>query len=101
MFIAQPRAVMEVEVKVLRRLIVAAVGGKPAAAVLRGEFAAKVGREGEHFLDDGQVAGFELRERRDVALRDDDDVNRPIGLCVVEREHIRGFGDPPHGRLAC
>ena len=48
-----------------------------------------------------QVAGLERGERRDVALRDDDNVNRPIGLSVVEREDVRGFGDPPHDRAAC
>ena len=93
MFVSQSRAVVKIEVKMLCCLVVAAVGRKPAAAVLRGNAAAKLGGELEHLVDDLDVPWFERGERSDVALRNDDDVHRPVWLGVMKREDVVGLGN--------
>ena len=100
MLVSEPWAVMDVEMKVLGRLIIAAVGGEAAASVLLGDAAAKVGGNGEHLVGDGQIAGFQSCEGRNMALRDDDDMNRPVWLRVVKGENLLCLGDALNGDTA-
>lgn len=55
--------------------------------------ATKIRGHGEHLLDDGQVAILQSRKRGDMALRDDDDMHRPVGLRVLERQHPLSLRD--------
>ena len=61
--------------------------------MLVGDAATKLGCDGEHLVGDWQIASFQSRERRDVALGDDDDMHRPVWLRVVKGEDLLGLGD--------
>jgi hypothetical protein len=84
---------MDVKMKVLGTLVITAIGGKPAAAMLSCDTSAKIGRNDDHLLDDGKVARLQCRERRDMTLGDDDDMHGPVGLRMVEGENLFRLSD--------
>ena len=98
--VPQTAAAVDVEVEMLRGLVVAAVGGEAAAAFFRGDIAADLCGEGEHLLDDGHLSFFQGGQRADVAFRDHHDMHRPVGLGVVKGEDLRRFRDDLDGRPA-
>ncbi len=51
MFVAQSRAVVNIEVKMLVVLVITAVGGQPTTAMFRDHLLAKVGGDGQHLLN--------------------------------------------------
>jgi hypothetical protein len=97
MFISQARPVMDVEMQMLGGLIIATIGGKSATSVLLSDAATKFGREREHLVNDRQIVWLQGSERCDVALRDDEEMNRPIGLRVMKREDTFSLGDALDG----
>jgi hypothetical protein len=97
MFVPESWSVMDVEMKVLGGLVISAVGGQSATAVLVGDAAAKLRCNGEHLVGDWKIARIESRERRDMALWDDDNMHGPIWLRVVKCENLLGLGDALDG----
>ncbi len=100
MFVSESRAVMEVEMKVLGALVITAVAGQSATAVIVSNLATKLGGNTEHLLCDRQITRLQSSERRDMALGDDDDVNGPVRLRVVKSENLFSLGDTPDSDLS-
>ena len=91
-------ATRHVEVEVFRILVGAEIREHPHRPV----FPLDVNSDGANDVhdggDDGRVCVAEVGERRNVALRYDDDVDRPERSCVMEGENLVGLDDDVHRR---
>ena len=86
--IPQPGSVVDVKMQVLGGLVVTAVRGESASTVFHGHLAAEFGCYTQHFIHHRYVAGFHGGEGANVPLGDDHDVDGPVGMRVVEGEHV-------------
>jgi hypothetical protein len=91
---------MDIEVEMLRALVISAIGGEAAAAVFGYDLPADGGGDLEHFGNDREIGAGEVGERGDVFFGDDDDVNGPIGLGVMEGEDVGGLNYAINGDAA-
>jgi hypothetical protein len=83
---------MDVEVQVLRGLLVATVRHEPTPAVFGGHLPAQLGRYRQQLVDKRRVSSGDRRQRFDMSLRDDDEVYLPIRLRVAERKNVLSLG---------
>src|SRR5262245_52413910 len=82
---------IDVEVEMLRVLILAEVGQDACAAALSQNLRRDLFDNVENVDQQLIVSRFERQQRIDVTFRDDDDMNGPERARVMERQHVVGF----------
>ena len=87
-------------VQVFRVLVPSQISQHTARAMLGKDVLRHFTNHFQHFKQQWTIRFFERDQRRDVTLRNDDDVHGPERARVVIREHVIGFANDFYRRAA-